>query len=71
MINGVPFGGEETVRVFTTRAKWDAAAAAANKLDNEFLASRGIRVAEPRFMRAAFCSIAGPVICAGRSLHCR
>jgi predicted ATPase len=31
-----------------------AAAAAANKLDNEFLASRGIRVTEPRFMRSAF-----------------
>jgi len=29
-------------------------AAAQNKLDNEFLASRGIRVTEPRFMRAAF-----------------
>ena len=31
-----------------------AAAAANDKLDHEFLASRGIRVAEPRFMRAAF-----------------
>lgn len=31
-----------------------AAAAAQNKLDNEFLASRGIRVTEPRFMRSAF-----------------
>ncbi|HZH13487.1 MAG TPA: AAA family ATPase [Archangium sp.] len=29
-------------------------AAAQNKLDNEFLASRGIRVTEPRFMQAAF-----------------
>lgn len=29
-------------------------AAAQNKLDNEFLASRGIRVTEPMFMRAAF-----------------
>jgi len=31
-----------------------AAAAVANKLDNEFLASRGIRVTEPQLMRAAF-----------------
>lgn len=31
-----------------------AAAAAQRKLDNEFLASRGIRVTEPRFMRSAF-----------------
>ncbi|MFS8066704.1 MAG: AAA family ATPase [Byssovorax sp.] len=31
-----------------------AAAAGQNKLDNEFLASRGIRVTEPRFMRSAF-----------------
>ena len=31
VINGVPLGGEETVRVFTTRAKWDAVA---HKLDN-------------------------------------
>jgi len=31
-----------------------AAAATANKLDNEFLASRGIRVTEPQLMRAAF-----------------
>lgn len=31
-----------------------ASAAASNKLDNEFLASRGIRVTEPRFMRSAF-----------------
>jgi len=30
------------------------AAAAANKLDNEFLVSRGIRVTDPRFMRSAF-----------------
>jgi AAA15 family ATPase/GTPase len=29
-------------------------AAAANKLDNEFLSSRGIRVTSPEFMRAAF-----------------
>jgi predicted ATPase len=29
-------------------------AAAQNKLDNEFLASRGIRVTEPRFMQSAF-----------------
>ncbi len=29
-------------------------AAADRKLDNEFLASRGIRVSEPEFMRAAF-----------------
>ncbi|MEG4283683.1 ATP-binding protein [Microcoleus sp. A006_D1] len=31
-----------------------ASAAADDKLDNEFLASRGIRVTEPRFMRSAF-----------------
>src|SRR5271168_4004033 len=31
-----------------------ASAAAQNKLDNEFLISRGIRVTETRFMRAAF-----------------
>jgi energy-coupling factor transporter ATP-binding protein EcfA2 len=31
-----------------------ATAAAQDKLDNEFLAARGIRVTEPRFMRAAF-----------------
>jgi energy-coupling factor transporter ATP-binding protein EcfA2 len=31
-----------------------ASAASQDKLDNEFLASRGIRVTEPRFMRAAF-----------------
>jgi len=31
-----------------------ASAAANYKLDNEFLAARGIRVTEPRFMRAAF-----------------
>src|ERR1700732_865134 len=31
-----------------------ASAAAQNKLDNEFLVSRGIRVTETRFMRSAF-----------------
>ena len=31
-----------------------ASAAVDNKLDNEFLASRGIRVTEPQFMRSAF-----------------
>ncbi len=31
-----------------------ASAASQDKLDNEFLAARGIRVTEPRFMRAAF-----------------
>ncbi|MFI3190642.1 hypothetical protein BCS42_10300 [Crenothrix sp. D3] len=31
-----------------------AAAAEANKLDNEFLSSRGIRVTEPQLMRSAF-----------------
>ncbi|MGJ0516102.1 MAG: AAA family ATPase [Methylomicrobium sp.] len=31
-----------------------AAAAEANKLDNEFLSSRGIRVTDPNFMRSAF-----------------
>ena len=30
------------------------AAAAADKLDNEFLVSRGIRVTEPQLMRSAF-----------------
>jgi len=30
------------------------AAAASNKLDNEFLGSRGIRVTNPEFMRSAF-----------------
>ncbi|MBX7210638.1 MAG: (E)-4-hydroxy-3-methylbut-2-enyl-diphosphate synthase [Verrucomicrobiaceae bacterium] len=32
VINGVPLGGEETVRVFTTRAKWDAVAHKIDKL---------------------------------------
>ncbi|MFB2917197.1 AAA family ATPase [Aerosakkonema funiforme] len=31
-----------------------SSAAASDKLDNEFLASRGIRVTEPQFMRSAF-----------------
>src|ERR1700678_808580 len=31
-----------------------ASAASQDKLDNEFLAPRGIRVSEPRFMRSAF-----------------
>ena len=31
-----------------------ASAAVDNKLDNEFLASRGIRITEPQFMRSAF-----------------
>jgi hypothetical protein len=31
-----------------------ASAAAQSKLDNEFLVSRGVRVAEPQFMRSAF-----------------
>jgi hypothetical protein len=39
------------------------AAAARNKLDNEYLVPRGIRVVEPRFMRAAFPGDAdGPVV---------
>lgn len=33
-----------------------AGAASAGKLDNEFLASRGIRVTQPQFMRSAFTS---------------
>jgi energy-coupling factor transporter ATP-binding protein EcfA2 len=38
------------------------AAAAANKLDNEFLVSRGIRVTDPHFMRSAFAaSSEGPI----------
>jgi AAA15 family ATPase/GTPase len=39
-----------------------AAAAAADKLDNEFLVSRGIRVTEPRFMRSAFAEAEGGAI---------
>ena len=31
-----------------------ASAASSNKLDNEFLVSRGIRVTDPQFMRSAF-----------------
>lgn len=38
------------------------AAAADHKLDNEFLASRGIRVTEPRFMRSAFAESSNEVI---------
>src|ERR1700753_1023772 len=38
------------------------AAAAANKLDNEFLVSRGVRVTEPRFMRSAFAGGDGEAI---------
>lgn len=34
-----------------------AAAAANNKLDHEFLASRGIRFTDPKFMRAAFTDV--------------
>src|SRR6267142_200332 len=37
-----------------------ASAAAQNKLDNEFLISRGIRVTETRFMRSAFTETAAP-----------
>lgn len=37
-----------------------ASAAAQNKLDNEFLISRGIRVAETRFMRSAFTAAPAP-----------
>src|SRR5947209_7356588 len=36
-----------------------ASAAAQNKLDNEFLISRGIRVTETRFMRSAFDGASG------------
>jgi energy-coupling factor transporter ATP-binding protein EcfA2 len=41
-----------------------AAACAQDKLDNEFLISRGIRVTETRFMRAAFsrCSANRPIV---------
>jgi AAA15 family ATPase/GTPase len=39
-----------------------AAAAAADKLDNEFLVSRGIRVTEPRFMRSAFAETANGAV---------
>jgi predicted ATPase len=38
------------------------AAAAADKLDNEFLTSRGIRVTDPRFMRSAFTEVAEDTI---------
>ncbi len=39
-------------------------AAARNKLDNEYLAPRGIRVTDPRFMRSAFpgSDASGPVV---------
>src|SRR5271154_805448 len=39
-------------------------AAARNKLDNEYLVPRGIRVTEPRFMRSAFPggNAEGPVV---------
>lgn len=37
-----------------------ASAASQHKLDNEFLASRGIRVTEPRFMRAGFAGTQAP-----------
>ncbi len=37
-----------------------ASAAAQNKLDNEFLISRGIRVTETRFMRSAFGKLPTP-----------
>ncbi len=37
-----------------------ASAAAQNKLDNEFLISRGIRVTETRFMRSAFRELPSP-----------
>ena len=37
-----------------------ASAAAQNKLDNEFLISRGIRVTETRFMRSAFDELPPP-----------
>ena len=39
-----------------------ASAAAHDKLDNEFLASRGVRVTEPRFMRSAFGGAVEPEI---------
>ncbi len=37
-------------------------AGARNKLDNEYLVPRGIRVTEPRFMRSAFPDAEGPVV---------
>src|SRR5208337_3746604 len=37
-----------------------ASAAAQNKLDNEFLITRGIRVTETRFMRSAFRELPPP-----------
>src|ERR1700691_2437451 len=41
-------------------------AAARNKLDNEYLVPRGIRVTDPRFMRSAFpgSDAGGPVVVA-------
>lgn len=39
-----------------------AAAAASDKLDNEFLVSRGIRVTDPRFMRSAFAETSGGAV---------
>src|SRR5450631_2672512 len=37
-----------------------ASAASQNKLDNEFLSSRGIRVTDTRFMRSAFAAVITP-----------
>jgi predicted ATPase len=42
-----------------------AAAAANDKLDHEFLVSRGIRMTEPRFMRAAFSGSEGDEVLVG------
>src|SRR5205823_438579 len=42
-----------------------ASAAAQNKLDNEFLSSRGIRVTETRFMRSAFAVRREPIRMSG------
>jgi (E)-4-hydroxy-3-methylbut-2-enyl-diphosphate synthase len=51
-VNGVPLGGEETVRVFTTRAKWDAVAHKIDQLGDyqpEFvLEDSGVVTVDPR-----------------------
>ncbi|MGH7173170.1 MAG: AAA family ATPase [Gemmataceae bacterium] len=48
-----------------------ASAAAQNKLDNEFLASRGVRVTDTRFMRCAFGDATLPSSEAAKSINIR
>jgi (E)-4-hydroxy-3-methylbut-2-enyl-diphosphate synthase len=51
-VNGVPVGGEETVRVFTTRRKWDAVAHKMDKLGDYkpeiVLEDSGVIAIDPR-----------------------